>query len=397
MTAMTKDQLVQLIKSAVDEQLGPLSQQNTRQMAELMEGFKSGNIQVTGVAKEGEKGLNAARAIRAFAASKGIPSEAARLSAKWFGENHQVTKALAVGTGSAGGMIVPPEYSREIIELLRGTTAVRKLNPVIVPMDNGTITMPGLAGGSSASYIGENSNIPRTEPSFNQVAMSWKKLAALVPISNDLLRYSNPAADTIVRDDLVAAMAWREDLAFIRDNGTSNTPKGLRYWAPAGNLLVANATVNAANIRADLNAMLTKLRRNKSRRLRVGWILPVGAEAFLRELLDASNINRAFPEMQNGNLMGYPYEVSDQIPENLGAGTNQTEIYLADFADIMIGEAQDLVVDVSTEAAYHDGTNVVAAFSLDQTVIRAIAEHDLAPRHAGSIVVLTAATWGTTL
>lgn len=394
MTGLTIDQLKKLITDTVTEQIAPLHERQGQMPEWLANAIAQTRVPDLG---KPEKGIRAAQVIRAFAATKGIPSEAAKWAAKAYGENHDVTKSLAAGTGSAGGYIIPPEFSTEIIELLRGIAVVRGMRPIIVPMDNGSLTMSGIAGGSSASYIGELANIPRTEPSFNQpVNMTWKKLAALVPISNDLLRYSNPAADTIVRDDLVTAMALREDLAFLRGDGLSNTPKGLRFWAAAPNILVATATVNLANVRTDLNRMVTRLNRNFSRKLRVGWIIPVGVEAYLQSLYTGGD-NKAFPEMDNGRLLNYPYAVSSQIPENLGAGTNETEIYLVDFADVMIGEASDLAIDVSTEAAYHDGTNLQSAFSRDETVMRAIAEHDFAPRHVGSIVVLTGVTWGTGL
>lgn len=69
-------------------------------------------------------------------------------------------------------------------------------------------------------------------------------------------------------------------------------------------------------------------------------------------------------------------------------------MYLADFADVIIGDALNAIVDVSSEAAYHDGTAVVAAFSKDQTVVRVILANDLAVRHAEAVAVLTGVTWG---
>jgi len=81
------------------------------------------------------------------------------------------------------------------------------------------------------------------------------------------------------------------------------------------------------------------------------------------------------------------------IPVNLGGG-DESEIYFVDFAEIMVGEVEGIIVDASDTAAYHDGSNVVAAFSQDQTVIRAIVQHDMAPRHNTSIAVLTAVDWG---
>jgi HK97 family phage major capsid protein len=48
--------------------------------------------------------------------------------------------------------------------------------------------VPKITGGSTAGYVGENANITKTQPTTGQITLTFKKLAALVPISNDLLR-----------------------------------------------------------------------------------------------------------------------------------------------------------------------------------------------------------------
>jgi hypothetical protein len=68
-------------------------------------------------------------------------------------------------------------------------------------------------------------------------------------------------------------------------------------------------------------------------------------------------------------------------------------VYFADFADVVIGEATTLLVDASTEAGYYDGSSQQSAFTLDQTVIRAIQEHDMAVRHAESVAVIKDCSW----
>lgn len=337
--------------------------------------------------------LGVGKLIRALAAAKGDPERAAAWTKKHF-HDEAIEKALLASDGGSGGFTVPEDYTTSVIEFLRPASAIRRMNPIIVPMPNGNMTLPKQTGGAAASYIGESSNLPATGASFGQVKLSWKKLGALVPVSNDLLRFNAVGVDTIVRDDLVAALGQRSDLAFLRDDGTDFTPTGLLHWVIAANTFGANGTVNLANVTTDLATMVLKLRSSNCRMLRVGWIMSPRTEMYLMTVRDG-NGNFAFrDEMLRGTLWTFPFAVTTQIPENLGGGTNETELYLADFADVVIGEAQTLLVDVSTEAAYHDGSAVVAAFSRDETVIRAILLHDLGMRHNGSLAVLTAVKWG---
>lgn len=385
---MTKSELEAMIKEIVNQALEPLKEVNRKYINDM---FAAQNKTVeTGPE---EKGKKAARLIRALIAGKGDPDRAAHFAKKSWGDE-AIAKALAEGTPEAGGYVVPPEYSTEIIELLRARAVVRQMGPTILPMRSNVINIPKLTGGATANYVGENTNIPTSQQTFGLLTLTAKKLSAMVPISNDLIRDSSPQADAVVRDDMVAALAMREDIAFLRDDGTNNKPKGARYWAHPNNVIAANATVNLANVTTDLGKAILALRKANVRFIRPGWILGPTAENYLMTVRDA-NGNLAFKEeMLRGTLFGFPYKVSTQIPENLGVGMNESEIYFADWADAVIGENTDLIIDVSSEAAYHDGTNVVSAFSLDQTVIRAILRHDFAMRYDKSVAVLTGVKWG---
>jgi len=397
---MAKEEIKKVIDEIVKEAVEPLKEQKTNWVDTIRK-------EAIPMEEKQDKGLRAARIVRALAASKGDPEKAAFYAKKNF-DDSAVVKALETGTGTAGGFIVPEEYSTEIIELLRPQSVVRRMGAVTLPMRTGTLNIPKLAGGGQAQYIGENTDVPKTEPSFGTVQLTFKKLAALVPISNDLLRYSNPAADMIVRDDLVMAIAEREDKAFIRGERVTSgspqlTPVGLRYWAPSTHVIEANQTVTAENVAKDLGKLVLALKEANVRFIRPGWLMSPRTEMYLLTARDTSGVYAFRDEMVTGKLFGYPYAVTTNIPENLTVTVNSTsvedttEVYLVDFADAIIGESTQLIIDASTEASYMDMVNstpvMYSAFSMDQTLIRVIAEHDFVMRHPESVAVLTAVKW----
>jgi HK97 family phage major capsid protein len=347
-------------------------------------------------------GLGAARVIRALAAGKGDATRAARYAKNQWNDD-DVVKALESGTDSAGGFLVPTNYSDEIIELLYPATVIRGFGATVVPMDNGNMTWPRLAAGVGAEYVGENQNIVTDQPVFGDLSLSWKKLAVNVPISNDLIRFSSPKADVVVRNDVVEQMSVREDIGFIRDDGTGQKPTGLRHQ-PGVTVLAATdisamdvstgagRTARNDAIQGDLDDMVLTLEESNVPITNAGYILTPRAKHFLMRLTDI-NGNKIYPEMRQGQLNGYPFRTTTQIPVNLGAGSDESEIYFANFPDILIGESSNLVIDVSTEAAYYDGSAVQSAWSRDQTVMRAIARHDLGLRRTQSVVVLTEVAW----
>lgn len=315
--------------------------------------------------------------------------------------------AMEAGNFSSGGAWIPEHYVAEMIELLRPMSVVMSMGVSTAPLVNGTLTLPKITGGATAAYIGESQNIGTSSLTGGQVKATAHKLAVMVPISNDLLRYAVPSADVTVRNDMLRAASQTRDAAQIRDDGTGNAPKGLRYWAPSGQVETMTATPDLTKVDRDLNLLITNLlaanvfsmprqtgtpQSEVVEMTSVGWLMSPRTWSYLTTLRDG-NGNRAFPEMIDGMLKGFPFAVSSQIPENLGGGT-ESEVYFVAFSDVVVAQDPRVELEVSNVAAYHDGSNVQAAFSLDQTVLRLIMNDDLIVRHSEAVSVLTGVTWG---
>jgi HK97 family phage major capsid protein len=383
---MTKQDLETLIESKLGASMEDIRKEFAKPATDNAAGLDG-----AATAKKEEAGSRIGRILLALAAAKGDVTRAARFAHEKFHDD-VVTKALAAGTDAAGGYVVFDEMAREVIELLRPKSVVRSLGPTTVGLDTGTLLIPKHTAGSTGGWIGENANVPKTQPTFGQLSLTAKKYASLVPISNDLIRRAAVNSQMFVRDDMVADIATGTDLGFLSGSGASNQPTGILNQSGISTF-GANATVNLANVTTDLGTMVQTLMDSHVRFIRPGWIIEPRTWRYLITVRDGNGNLPFADEMRAGTIFGFPYRVTTQIPRNGGAGTNETKVLLADFADVVIGEATKLLLDVSDTAAYHDGSNVVASFSLDQTVVRAIIEVDLALRHAESVVVLTAVKW----
>lgn len=364
--------------------------------------------------KERAKGEAAGRFIRAVTLCKlnGRPNDPAAIQdqlVKWGDKDIAETvekdadrrnkAAMAATSATDGGFLVPEQFSQDVIELLRPQSVVRSLVGQTLPMPVGTVNIPKITDGSTAYYLGENTNATKSALKTGNLKLTWKKLVSLVPLSNDLVRYSSPGADAIVRNDMIRAMAQRENQAFLRDDGTSASPRGLRYQINPSNLLdVSNATFTTQTVATDLGRCILTLVNNNVPLSRPAWLFAPRTWNYLRMLQTTTGAFIYQAEMNNGLLLGYPYRWSTQIPTNLsdhGRTTNggETEIYFADFDDVVIGESMSLRVDASMEASYIDGGTLVSAFSQDQTVIRAITEHDFGVRRDVSVMVMNGVCW----
>ena len=338
------------------------------------------------------KGAMCGRFMRAVAAGKGDQDKATAFAKKAYGADDPVVKALEASDVAAGGILVPTEYSMDIIELLRERAVVRAAGPRIIPMETGSIQIPKITGGATAAYVGESQNIDPTQPTFGSINLTWKKLAAIVPMSNDLLRLNAISADAIVRDDAVAALAIREDQAFLRGDGTEFTPKGLLNWTPAANKQDVTGSFNLANVTKDIAAAILRMRNGLSRMISPHWFWSPRTEMYLFQVRDSNGNFAHRDEMVGGTFWGFPFTATTTIPDTLGSG-DKSEIYFVDMADVILGEVNRLEVSASDVAAYYDGSAVQAAFSRDQTVLRVLAHHDLGVRHEESLVMIEAVDW----
>jgi len=392
--------VAEFVKESMAKALEPFAKEQHDWMSKIL------GKQETEIPRKREKGELAGFVIRCAAASamsakSGRPVPAEDIAKGWGFPDIAKTiieareKALAAGDPLAGGTLIPQQFSQDFVELLRPLSVVRRMGATSLPMPVGSIKIPKITSGMTAYYVGENANITKSQLATGQISLVWKKLAGLTPISNDLLRYSSPGADAIVRDDAVRGTAQAENAAFLRSQGMAGEPKGLRYQAAVGNVIGA-ASTSLANASTDLGKLIQKLMEANIPFTRPGWLMAPRSYIYLSTVQTTTGAFAFREELTRGTLWGWPYAVNTGIPVNLtdGGNTDETEVYLADFAEVIIGESLNVMVDASSEAAYYDGSQVQASFSLDQTVVRVITEHDLAVRRAESVALLNKVRWG---
>jgi HK97 family phage major capsid protein len=327
--------------------------------------------------------------------------KAAEFISNRFGDDI-VARALNSSITGEGGALIPQDFMADLIELLRALTAVRGSNPMEVGMPMGNLTIPRLAGGATASYQNELDDISISQERFDDVNFVAKKLTAMVPVSNDLIRRAPIGVEEVVRDDLVQTIARREDLAFIRGDGTDKGPTGMRSLALAANVITVAAMPAAPapgdQVTAILNgssAAILALQNGMSRMIRPTWIMAPTVARFIATARDQVGNWYWKDEIERGMFEGYPVKLTQQIPTNLAVATytKGSEVYFVDMADFVIADTYNVIVDASDVAAYNDGTSMVSAFQRDQSLFRVIAEHDCNMRHLQSLVVLLTQDW----
>jgi HK97 family phage major capsid protein len=309
-------------------------------------------------------------------------------------------KAFTASSLTDGGSLIPEVFATEVIELLRHRTAIRKLGYRQMDLSAGNLTIGRQSGAATAAYVAEGAVIGTSKPSTEQVRLSAKKLASLVPVSNDLIRQATPSAEEFVRQDLLKVMALREDLAFIRGDGQADTPKGLRYDTNANNVYAATAVAPKLPTLAEVRTELAKAKYSLNKNDvpvspdELAWIFSPRTRYYLELLQDGNGNNAIFAtELAQGMLWGIDFVDTTQIPDNLGGG-DESELYLYNKNELMIGDHMQLEVTVAPNGTYEEGGAAKSGLSRDETPIRVLSAHDSKLRHNVSAACVTTLRWG---
>lgn len=264
--------------------------------------------------------------------------------------NAAATSITQESVGADGGFAVPPDYRAAIMTRLfdqdsllsRCDVQQTSSNSYTAPVDE---TTPWGTNGIKAYWESEAASITQTKPKLGEVNLRLHKLAALVPVTEEMLEDA-PSIDGYLKSKTPEAMDWSVSYALTWGTG-SGQPLGIMN-SPA---LVAQAaeaaqtadTINAQNVVKMLSRLPVRSRANAV------WLIHPDAEPQL-PLMTVANQPVYMPpgglsDAPFGRLLGRPV-IPHQVCATVG-----------DLGDIML-------VDFSQYLAVRKAAGVVAQTSI---------------------------------
>jgi HK97 family phage major capsid protein len=333
-------------------------------------------------------------AVAAVALHKDNRSAAIETATKILGPN--VSKTINLSEASEGGVLVRGDALSQWFEALKPTTAVLALNPVNLPMPNRSMEVPGFTGRPSFSWVGEvNADEIDSTPSTGMRKLNAKKGMALVEITNSMLGTTvGPAIAKFVEGEATREVGIGLDTAYLRGAGTDHTPKGARWWAGLTTAMTATPTLTTSF--TDFRNALTKLSTNNAPMSRLSLIWNPRTELWLK-LGALDGFNRPFwmEEMKGGTLLGMPFKSTNNVPTNLGGGT-ESELYMLDMEHLLVGTIADggIRVEYFKEGSFVSGGSTRSLMQRDTQAVRLVVETDINVRYANAHHITTGLTWG---
>jgi HK97 family phage major capsid protein len=261
-------------------------------------------------------------------------------------------KAMASTPTSAGGILIPTVLSASVIDAARAASVVLNAGALTLPMTSNNLVMPRLTADVPVSWVAEGAAITETQAAFDSVTFTANKMGALVRISSELLEDSSPSVDAIVISSLGKALALALDKACL-DGPGSGQPTGIKNTA---GVLGAAAIGTPANYDAFLAAYYAVQTANFNPNALVWHARTASTMATLKTGLTGDKTTLQAPQ----EIANLPKFVSNQIPTNLGSGTNESYAIIGEFDKLAIGIRRNLLIEVSRDYA----------FNSDQTMIK---------------------------
>ncbi len=320
------------------------------------------------------KGQKAVRSIFADVrmANKNDTDARARLTQGFDGLNAE-GKAMTEGTAAQGGYLVRPQVERQLIEakeldnVLRGLCSKLNVTTNEIQLDQLTLS-------TTAGWVAELAQKPETTAmTLATVSANVFTAAGLATVSNQLLADSDPAVDGLVTSDLSKRLTALEETAFISGTGTGQ-PLGILNTPGIGATSLSTTAVDALLL-AILDAIAAVETNHGSPNAILmhprTWTRILKAQTSGGVFLIEPGVNgigaNDFQSPRTGfrgpvkSLWGYPVILSNRVPTNLGAGTNESRVIVGDFSECLILDRQGITVDESPHVY----------FTTNQTVFRA--------------------------
>src|SRR6188508_450221 len=138
-----------------------------------------------------------------------------------------IKNAMSSTDPATGGFLVPEEVRSELMQFALENAIVRPRATVIpmaslraaIPFVDATTNNGSIYGGVIAYWTEEGAALVQSQPTFGRIVLEAKKLTAYTEVPNELRQDSQPSVEALLYAMFPKAIAWFEDIAFLRGTG----------------------------------------------------------------------------------------------------------------------------------------------------------------------------------
>src|SRR5215218_719730 len=260
-------------------------------------------------------------------------------TADWTGAPHE--RALAEATVGAGGALVPAPLSARVIDLARNRTVVFRAGAQTVPMTSQTLALARLTSEGSPAWKSENATITAADMVFDRVTFTARTLVRTILLSVELFEDADPSSEDVIANAFAGQMAVELDRVALLGTGTPPEPRGVL------NQSGVTLTAHGANGTTITTTTAYDWHLDAAGAVRAAGFTPNAHIQAPRTSTSLSKLREATTSAYltpPANML--PMLATKQVPINLsvGASTDCSEIYTAQWDQLMVGMRTDFTL-----------------------------------------------------
>lgn len=258
-----------------------------------------------------------------------------------------------------GGWLVPTQMG-PYADRFRSRLMVEAMGATIVPGLTSNLDLPGMAQSGAVSWINnESQNATRTAASFNQISMGPRTVSGEYRMSRRLMQQTAGSIEQILRNDLGNLLATAVDAAAINGDGVI---------APLGILQTPGVTkVTTEALFSDTTANLLGQIEGADAFGPTGFLTNSTVMKVCRKTVDDDNHVIPLTELFHNQRV----ETSNNVPANIGAGSNKSALLYAAWQHLFIGywsSVQIVINPYHPDVASNGGALLHAFLDVDAAV-----------------------------
>jgi len=134
--------------------------------------------------------------------------------------------AMTTGSDSSGGYLLETALSSRVIDLARANSVVMRAGAMTVPMAGAEMAIARVTGDPTGYWRAETGSVTASTPTFGRYYLRPKTLAAIVPVSMELLE-DTPNGGQLIEQTLMNALGVEMDRVLLEGTGATNEPLGV--------------------------------------------------------------------------------------------------------------------------------------------------------------------------
>lgn len=265
--------------------------------------------------------------------------------------NEMARKALAIGTDSAGGHLVPSELLPGLLEALVAQSSLLQagaaiVTPTILESGAKTYTWAGVDSVPTAAWRAEAGTVAESDPSFRTVVATPRSLAFMFKISRELLMDAVNLEEAL---PIIVGQAFARELDRVGliGSGTSPEPRGIL------NTSGVQSVTNGANGASLASVRFGNLLSAVQAILGANGPVPTAAIMAPRTLIgfaslaDTTNQPLQAPALVRDMRM----LATSQLPVNktVGGSTDCTDVFVGNFDKVRLFMRESMSIQRASE------------------------------------------------